>query len=279
MSDRGKQRKLLMRTATVIFVLILTCMSYLTAVLVGSAVESRAIAILNRSDYYTAQAKCIEERLHDITKKAELPESIYVGIFETEEIVNITKEYTVNRLKGYGAELNKEAVKERIRANLYSYLEEEKISKSTISMEALNQYLGETGSIYEQTVNNAFVLHYRTMRQELIKSTLTAIFILVVCSVFCVIFIYNLTKMRRKTLSYINRALIAVVILTAVPPIIGIKLDLYKKIVYSPVYLEGFVHDYVDNLFKTCSILACFWLIIIIILAFAILKIKQRRSK
>lgn len=279
MSDRGKQRKLIMRITAVILTIVMTCISYFAAMLLGNASEGRVRRLLNDSDYYKAQAECIERRLSGITKKAELPESVYKGIFETEEIINITKEYTANRLKGYDGSINQEAVKERIRANLYTYLESEGISKASISTEALNQYLSQAGSIYEQTVNNAFVLNYSSIRHQMIESILIALAALLVCAVLCIIFIYKMTKMRRKTLSYMNRVLIASVILTAIPSLVCIQSELYKKITFSPSYMENFVHAYVDHIFAAAILISAFWIILAVVLGAAMFKIKHRKSR
>lgn len=279
MSDRGKQRKLIMRITAVILTIVMTCISYFTALLFSNAAEGHVQRLLNDSDYYKTQAECIERRLSGITKKAGLPESVYKGIFETEEIINITKEYTANRLKGYDGSINQEAVKERIRANLYTYLESEGISKASISTEALNQYLSQAGSIYEQTVNNAFVLNYSSIRHQMIESILTALAALLVCAVLCIIFIYKMTKMRRKTLSYVNRVLIASVILTAIPSLVCLQSELYKKITFSPSYMENFVHAYVNYIFAAAILISAFWIILAVVLGVAILRIKHRKSR
>ena len=148
MSERGKLRKLLMRVTAHIYdnhndVPDICCCCF-----GGLCIPGKIIRIVNNSNYYSEQAACIGQRLEDITKDAGLTESVYAGIFETEEIVNITREYTANKLNNNQS--NKEAVKKSIKANVLALLEAEGKSKSMIDSDALNTYLEQAASIYGQ---------------------------------------------------------------------------------------------------------------------------------
>lgn len=279
MSERGKLRKLLMRVVTVIMIILITGFSYVTALLLGMCTPGHVMKLLERSGYYTAQAQCIEERLVEITKKAGLPVEIYDGIFESEEIISITKEYTTNRIYGYTDELNKEAVKERIKANIIELMEAEGKSKATLDTEALNIYLGQAAGIYEQTVINGLTLNYSTFRSELSKAALVGISAMLVSLGICIWFIYALTKMRRKTISYVIRALEASVILTAIPPIIALMTKVGEKLTYSPEYMKSFTESYIHGAILCCLLFSVILAAFIVVLSVIILKIKQRKSK
>lgn len=279
MSERGKLRKLLMRVTAVFMTIIMTCLTYAAAVLVGLCIPGKIIGIVNNSNYYSEQAACIEQRLEDITKDAELTESVYAGIFETEEIVNITREYTANKLNGYDDELNKEAVRERIKANVLALLEAEGKSKSMIDSDALNTYLEQAASIYEQTVNNALVLNYGNVRNNISKVMIAGIAVMIIVLGACICFIHALTKMRRKTLSYINRALEAAVALTAIPALICYLGDFKKYIVYSPEYMADVVNQCIQGTVMWCLIIAGLWTVLIVVFCVTVWRIKQKKRK
>lgn len=279
MSERGKLRKLLMRVTAVFMTIIMTCLTYAAAVLVGLCIPGKIIGIVNNSNYYSEQAACIEQRLEDITKDAGLTESVYAGIFETEEIVNITREYTANKLNGYDDELNKEAVRERIKANVLALLEAEGKSKSMIDSDALNTYLEQAASIYEQTVNNALVLNYGNVRNNISKVMIAGIAIMIIVLGACICFIHALTKMRRKTLSYINRALEAAVALTAIPALICYLGDFKKYIVYSPEYMADVVNQCIQGTVMWCLIIAGLWTVLIAVFSVTVWRIKQKKRK
>lgn len=279
MSERGKLRKLLMRVTAVFMTIIVTCLTYAAAVLVGLCIPGKIIGIVNNSNYYSEQAACIEQRLEDITKDAGLTESVYAGIFETEEIVNITREYTANKLNGYDDELNKEAVRERIKANVLALLEAEGKSKSMIDSDALNTYLEQAASIYEQTVNNALVLNYGNVRNNISKVMIAGIAVMIIVLGACICFIHALTKMRRKTLSYINRALEAAVALTAIPALICYLGDFKKYIVYSPEYMADVVNQCIQGTVMWCLIIAGLWTVLIAVFCVTVWRIKQKKRK
>ena len=279
MSERGKLRKLLMRVTAVFMTIIMTCLTYAAAVLVGLCIPGKIIGIVNNSNYYSEQAACIEQRLEDITKDAGLTESVYAGIFETEEIVNITREYTANKLNGYDDELNKEAVRERIKANVLALLEAEGKSKSMIDSDALNTYLEQAASIYEQTVNNALVLNYGNVRNNISKVMIVGIAVMIIVLGACICFIHALTKMRRKTLSYINRALEAAVALTAIPALICYLGDFKKYIVYSPEYMTDVVNQCIQGTVMWCLIIAGLWTVLIAVFSVTVWRIKQKKRK
>lgn len=279
MSERGKLRKLLMRVTAVFMTIIVTCLTYAAAVLVGLCIPGEIIGIVNNSNYYSEQAACIEQRLEDITKDAGLTESVYAGIFETEEIVNITREYTANKLNGYDDELNKEAVRERIKANVLALLEAEGKSKSMIDSDALNTYLEQAASIYEQTVNNALVLNYGNVRNNISKTMIAGIAVMIIVLGACICFIHALTKMRRKTLSYINRALEAAVALTAIPALICYLGDFKKYIVYSPEYMADVVNQCIQGTVMWCLIIAGLWTVLIAVFSVTVWRIKQKKRK
>lgn len=279
MSERGKLRKLLMRVTAVFMTIIMTCLTYAAAVLVGLCIPGKIIGIVNNSNYYSEQAACIEQRLEDITKDAGLTESVYAGIFETEEIVNITREYTANKLNGYDDELNKEAVRERIKANVLALLEAEGKSKSMIDSDALNTYLEQAASIYEQTVNNALILNYGNVRNNISKVMIAGIAVMIIVLGACICFIHALTKMRRKTLSYINRALEAAVALTAIPALICYLGDFKKYIVYSPEYMADVVNQCIQGTVMWCLIIAGLWTVLIVVFCVTVWRIKQKKRK
>lgn len=279
MSERGKLRKLLMRVTAVFMTIIMTCLTYAAAVLVGLCIPGKIIGIVNNSNYYSEQAACIEQRLEDITKDAGLTESVYAGIFETEEIINITREYTANKLNGYDDELNKEAVRERIKANVLALLEAEGKSKSMIDSDALNTYLEQAASVYEQTVNNALVLNYGNVRNNISKVMIAGIAVMIIVLGACICFIHALTKMRRKTLSYINRALEAAVALTALPALICYWGDFKKYIVYSPEYMADVVNQCIQGTVMWCLIIAGLWTVLIVVFCVTVWRIKQKKRK
>lgn len=279
MSERGNLRKLCMRVTAVLMTIIVTCLTYASAVLFSLCVPGKVIDIVNNSDYYHAQAQCIEERLADITKAAGLNESIYAGIFESKEISDITREYTANRINGYDDELNKEAVRERMKANILALMEAEDKSKSAIDSAAMNHYLEQAASVYEQTVDNALVKNYGNVRSALSKAMIVGLVAMLIALAACICFIYALTKMRRKTLSYMIRALEASVLLTAVPAFLGYVCNWGKYIAYSPAYMADVTIRYVNELTIYCLLIASIWIVFIGILGIAVYRLKRKKRK
>ena len=132
-------------------------------------------------------------------------------------------------------------------------------------MDALNTYLEQAASIYEQTVNNALVLNYGNVRNNISKVMIAGIAVMIIVLGACICFIHALTKMRRKTLSYINRALEAAVALTAIPALICYLGDFKKYIVYSPEYMADVVNQCIQGTVMWCLIIAGLWTVLIVV--------------
>ena len=145
--------------------------------------------------------------------------------------------------------------------------------------EALNIYLGQAASIYEQTVINGLTLNYSTFRSELSKAALAGISAILVSLGICIWFIYALTKMRRKTISYVIRALESSIILTAVPPIIALVMNVGEKLTYSPEYMKSFTESYIHGAILCCLLFSVVLAVFIAALSIISLRINRRKSK
>jgi len=148
-----------------------------------------------------------------------------------------------------------------------------------IDSDALNTYLEQAASVYEQTVNNALVLNYGNVRNNISKVMIAGIAVMIIVLGACICFIHALTKMRRKTLSYINRALEAAVALTALPALICYWGDFKKYIVYSPEYMADVVNQCIQGTVMWCLIIAGLWTVLIVVFCVTVWRIKQKKRK
>lgn len=277
MHSNRKTRKLLMVIASCILAIVSAGIFLTTGLAAGGAGSKAAVKALEKSNYYGNQSICIEKRLEKLTAAAGLPESIDDNICMLEEILSFTKEYTTNRLKGYDSSLNTAPFKERLRERLYSAMEAEGMDKARINIEALNNYLSQAAAIYEQTVENAFVLNFHTTARQWAKNCMIFIGALMLFALMCIIFIYKLTKMRRKTLSYIIRSMIAAVWLSGILPVLGILLRFYEKVPASPEYMQALSESYIQGIFCMQIASASIGIVVIILCVIASFLINMKK--
>ena len=273
-----KEKKFLMSVVAALLAMALTCISFITAVLMQlpvSAVNKKMAS----SGYFEDQAQCLEDRVMSLTEQVGLPVEIVEGIFTSEEILNITKEHTLNLIRGYEDELNLAAVSERLRERLYSYLEEENISKSCIDTRVFKDYLSQAEIIYRETVDHAFILNIYSVSKTVSAYCLGGLGVLLLFAVLCIVFIYKMTKTRSKTLSYVIRALTAAVLLTGIPGGLAIGLNWYERISIHPAFVLNFAKSYINGTFETVMLMCLVWIAVIIICSLSVNVISNKRQR
>ena len=249
------------------------------AVLIQFGIENIALGKVTDEDYYLPQSETITERVRNLTGRCQLPEEIVTGVFDSEEILAFTKAYTMDRLRGFDSSLQTDAVFERLRANLYNYMEEHEISMASLDMDALNSYLNQAVSLYTQAVNSGLVLHYHDIRLSVLRPAIAlaaAALLLIVC---CLFFMYRLTGMRRKVLSYTIRALLAEALLCTAYAFWHFIGGGSIGNGYSPGYMEALYIHFEDFFFLQFAAAACIWLLAAAGCAMAMEFIRHRRKK
>lgn len=277
MSKSRKYRRAVLLITAGIMTAALFCLTLAVAVLIQFGVENVALNNVTDHGYFAPQSAALDRRVKDLTRQCGLPEKIVSNIFDSEEVLPITKEYTLNRLKGFESDLNTEPVKERLKANLYQYLDEAGISKSALDMDALNQYLSQAAGLYKQTVDNSFILYYRQIRQSVIKPAIAAAFAAAIAAAACIFYMHKVTGMRRKTLSYTIRALLASGILCGAVALWYFVLGGTPKIIYSPEYMAAICQNFETSFFKQFLFGMMLWFLAAGGCAAAIFKIRQGR--
>ena len=258
--SRIYRRGVLMVTAGVMTVsLFCLTLAVVAALLLG--VENIALGRITDEDYYLPQSAAITRRVTDLTVRCELPEEIVDGVFDSDEILAFTKAYTADRLKGFDTTLNTAPVGERLRANLYNYMEEHEISMASLDMDALNSYLSQSENLYSQTVNSGLILHYHSLRRTVIAPAIGGAFASLVILILCLIFMYRVTGMRRKVLSYTIRALLATAFLCAALAIWHFALGGSLGGGYSPEYMGQIYRDFESFFFLSFGAAAGIWLL------------------
>ncbi len=277
MSRSRKYRRVVLLITAGIMTVALFCLTLAAAVLIQFGVENVALSNVTDQSYFKPQSAALERRGKVLTGQCGLPEEIVDNVFDSGEILTITKEYTLNRLKGFESNLNTEAVRERLKANLYQYLDDAGISKAALDMDALNQYLSQAAELYRQTVDNSFILYYRQIRQSVIRSAIAAAFVAAVAVAACIFYMYRVTGMRRKTLSYMIRALLAAGILCGAVALWYFVLGEDPQITYSPEYMESICNSFKNFFFKQFLLGMLLWFLAAGGCAAVIFKIRQGR--
>lgn len=277
MSKSRKYRRAVLLITAGIMTAALFCLTLAVVVLIQFGVENVALSNVTDQGYFEPQSAAIDRRVKDLTRQCGLPEEIVSNVFGSGEILPITKEYTVNRLKGFESDLNTEPVKERLRANLYQYMDDNGISKAALDMDALNQYLSQAAGLYKQTVDNSFILYYRQIRQSVIKPAIAAAFAAAIAVAACIFYMHKVTGMRRKTLSYTIRALLASGLLCGAAALWYFVLGGDPQITYSPEYMADICKNFEAFFFKQFLLGMILWFLAAGGCAAAILKIRQGR--
>lgn len=254
------------------------CLTLAVAVMIQFGVEQTALSLFNDEVYYAPQSETLTKRTEELTRQCGLPEEIVTGVFDSEEILAFTKEYTLRRLKGFDGELNTEPVKERLRANLYNYMDDHGISKALLDMDALRQYLSQAASIYGQTVNNGFVVNYHTLSDTVVRPAIAGALGAVLLAALCMVYMYKISGMRRKMLSYTIRAAVAVSMLCGAIAVWRFVLGGQTGFAGSPEYIAGLCRRFEDFFLKQFAAAMAVWLAVSGCLALAMMKIKHGKK-
>lgn len=279
MSKSRTERRLLLTIAAGVQTISLFCVTLAAVVMVQFGVESIPINIVNETSYYEAQSETLKERVTELTLKCGLPESIVDGVFDSDEIMIFTKEYTANRIHGFEDTLETAPVMERLRANLYYYMDDQGMDMGILDMDALNNYLSQAASLYMQTVNNGFISSYQTLRTAFVRPAVGVILAGLVMTAVCMVFMYKLTGMRRKMLSYTIRGTLSCAILCGVLAAWRFIFHGQTGVVYSPEYMEVLCRTFEDFFFKQFAVGMIVWLGISALCGGMIMRIKYHKKE
>lgn len=279
MSKTRRYRRLVLQLVSGIMTVCLCCLTLSIAVLIQFGVEKIALNHMTDEIYYKPQWETLYERVCDLTEQCGLPEAIVDDVFDSEEILAFTKEYTVNCIKGFDSELHTAPVEERLKANLYHYMDAQGMDKAILDMDALDNYLTQAASVYEQTLNNGFVLHYHSLRESLIPPAIAGAAVTFVMIVLCYLFMYKVTGMRRKMLSYSIRAYISTAVLCMAAAVWRFVLHGDTGITYTPRYMERLCHSFEDYFFLQLAAGALLWIAAAVISSLMMYRIRHSKKE
>ena len=279
MSESRIYRRVILTIMSAILAITLFCLTLAVIVIIQFGVEAIPLNAVNHTPYYSEQSAALESRVKDLTRQCNLPESIVDQIFDSDEILAFTKEYTANCIRGFEDTLETAPVRERLRANLYYYMDENNMDMATLDMDALNSYLSQAASLYTQTVNNGFIVNYHSLRSTLISPAVAALFICLATAVISMVFMYKLTGMRRKMLSYTIRGTLSCAILCGTLALWRFAFHGQTGVRYSPEYM-GHLNTYFENFFFGQFAAGCVvWILVSALCAGIMLRIKYHRKE
>ncbi|MBR1757501.1 MAG: hypothetical protein IJ744_02075 [Lachnospiraceae bacterium] len=279
MSGKRKERKVLMVILAAMMAIELTALGVAFAILGGGTLQAQTMRRLNESDYYALQTDELVKETDAISERAGITGFSSRVTFESEDVTNEIREFTANRIKGSTEELKEDVLKEQLKADLYAFLEENQISKGRLDMSALDLYTMQVFRLYDQIVDNSFVNYYAGLRSRVSQICLIVILAMVFFLIVCILFIYGLVKMRRKTISYLIRALIAATVLIGGSSLYGYLSGWYQTIPVTPAFMAGFAKSYINGIFGAGMIVSGVYIVLIVICAIAMHVISQKKSK
>lgn len=278
MSESRIYRRGILTIVSAILAISLFCLTLAVVVIIQFGVEVIPLKAVNSTPYYSDQSAALESRVKDLTRQCGLPESIVDQVFDSDEILAFTKEYTANSIRGFEDTLETAPVQERLRANLYYYMDENKMDMATLDMDALNSYLSQAASLYTQTVNNGFIANYHSLRSTLISPAVAAVFICLAVAAVSMVFMYKLTGMRRKMLSYTIRGTLSCAILCGALALWRFAFHGQTGVSYSPEYM-GHLNTYFENFFFGQFAVGCVvWILVSALCGGIMLRIKYHRK-
>ena len=157
-----------------------------------------------------------------------------------------------------------------IRASVYIYMENEGISKSWIQTEAFTNYLDQADQAFIRTAQQNFFIYYKEIRDFYQTVCLGLGCVGLAIGISGVIFIYFLVKMRRKTLSYLIRSLVAAGIMTAGVPVIGMITGISEMAAANAGLLGDFSKLYINSGLQTFFVTAGVYGALILVCAIVI---------
>ncbi len=279
MSKSRTERRFLLTITAGIQAMSLFCVTLAVIVMIQFRLESIPINAVNETSYYEEQSQTLEERVTELTLQCGLPEAIVDGVFDSDEILTFTKEYTANRIHGFEDTLETAPVMERLRANLYYYMDDHDMDMGTLDMDALNSYLSQSASLYTQTVNNGFISSYQTIRDSFVWPAIGCALAGVAMTGACMAFMYKLTGMRRKMLSYTIRGTLSCALLCGALAAWRFIFHGQTGAVYSPEYMETLGNYFEDFFFKQFAAGMIVWLVISAACGGMILHIKYHKKE
>lgn len=276
----GKQRKKLMIITAFIMSVMFTMAGWGFSMELSFLNEGHVLNLLEQSGFYEAASAQILDQLADLTEQAGLPRQVLDGLEEQTDLSGTLKKYAAGKIHGVESEeLNKTLMSDFIRASVYIYMEDEGISKSWLQSEAFANYLNQADQVFIRTARQNFFAYYKEIRDFYQAVCLGLGGVGLVMGVLGTIFIYCLVKMRRKTLSYLIRSLIAAGVMTAGVPVIGKITGISEMAAANAGILSDFSKLYINSGLKTFFAVAGVYGALILVCAVAINLLGQHSER
>ena len=99
MSESRIYRRGILTIVSAILAISLFCLTLAVVVIIQFGVEVIPLKAVKSTPYYSDQSAALESRVKDLTRQCGLPESIVDQVFDSDEILAFTKEYTANSIR------------------------------------------------------------------------------------------------------------------------------------------------------------------------------------
>lgn len=267
----GKQRKKLMIITAFIMSIMFTMAGWGFSMELSFLNEGHVLNLLEQSGFYESASEDIMDQIAGLTEQAGLPIQVLDGLEAEVDLSGTLKKYTTGKIHGVDSEeLNKTLMSDFIRASVYIYMENEGISKSWIQTEAFTNYLDQADQAFIRTAQQNFFIYYKEIRDFYQTVCLGLGCVGLAIGISGVIFIYFLVKMRRKTLSYLIRSLVAAAIMTAGVPVIGMITGISEMAAVNAGLLGDFSKLYINSGLQTFFVTAGVYGALILVCAIVI---------
>lgn len=226
---------------------------------------------LEDSGYYERLNQWLSENTIQLTQKAQLPESVADGLYDTTVVANHTKEYSVSAVRGLTMAFEPETTSAQLRMQIYAWMEGENMSKGLIDTPAFNTYLAAVDDLYRESIQLSFFRNYTEFRNTYSKTC--GWIVAIGCIVAC---LSGIMMCLSKHPSYMIRSFLASAWVTAIGGGAGLFVSLRNSLQIAPAYFAPTGQALLNQFFYSLLIATGFLLVLAGLLG-AVLNILKKK--
>lgn len=246
--QRNKRGSFWLSTITAFLLSVfITMAGYLGCVYFGFLNNSLILDSISKTSYYSGVVDYTTENAQAMAIPMGLAPEVFNNVFSLNETYMEGEKLTKAELQGETYTPDVSDVKERLTANIGSYLAQQNITATAEQQANITSFVNTIAEDYSANLSVPSIKYFVSLKDMFTKMIYIGILVFIVLGAFAVFLLFKLHSRRTSTYRDIAYSTLGAALMTAILPIYVLVSGIYKKINITSQYFYNFVTDYITN--------------------------------
>lgn len=225
----------------------LTMASYLGGTYFGLFNKTLILDSMNKTSYYNSIITYTQEKAESLAIPIGIPAEVFNDVFTLDETYAEGNALIKAKLNGANYTPDTTNVKQRIVANINTYLTTQNLSVTSEQKANITTFAQTVADEYSNNLSIPYLQYYVQLRNMVSKLVMIGLPVFLLLSLFAIVLLIKLHTWMHRALRYIAYSTLAASLMTAVLPIYILAKGVYRRINISPEYFYNFVMSYITQ--------------------------------